>query len=158
MLLTSVFDLTSKRDIHCTGQSCLIQEENVPKLNIYPFPRLQPHPFILCDHRECIRLFPNFDVFCFKSLSRIRHLSVQYGCIFLRVLQSPQGKNTQQYYTLKCLISYLLSNCFDSEFCNSLPCLTYPRQLQLIQFNIIAISIVPDKIIYKYIYIYISTM
>ena len=25
--------------------------------------------------------------------------------------------NIQQYYALKCLISYLLSNCFDSEFC-----------------------------------------
>ena len=58
----------------------------------------------------------------------IRHLSVKYDCILLRVLQyfgkpavqfriQRTSKNMQQYYMIKCLISYLLSYCFYSEFC-----------------------------------------
>ena len=47
---------------------------------------------------------------------------------FLQYFGEPAGqakiqvksKNMQPYYTLKCLISYLLSNCFDSEFCKLL--------------------------------------
>ena len=35
----------------------------------------------------------------------------------LRARYKGRVKNIQQYCTLKCLISYLLSNCFDSEFC-----------------------------------------
>ena len=30
------------------------------------------------------------------------------------------SENIQQYYTLRCLISYLLSNCFNSEFCKQI--------------------------------------
>ena len=58
-------------------------------------------------------------------------IQVQYSCIFLRVVQylsKPTGqakiqrtsKNIQLCYTLKRLISNLLSNCFDSEFCKQL--------------------------------------
>ena len=61
-----------------------------------------------------------------KRLRGIQKLAE--SCMFLRVVQyfgEPAGqakiqrtsKNIQQYYTLKCLVRYLLSNCFDSEFC-----------------------------------------
>ena len=45
------------------------------------------------------------------------------SCSILASLQSKiqrTSKNIQQYYTLKCLIRYLLFNCHDSEFCKQL--------------------------------------
>ena len=62
----------------------------------------------MCEEKNNVQIRVYYDVVIYIYL--IRHFSVQYCCIFLRVMQyfgkpkyKMMSKNLQRYYTLKCL-------------------------------------------------------